>query len=223
MESILARLPFNLPMTLDFSLALLMAVRRRSPRIHGSMLTQNQSTYYLEISKPSMAWNCLVGASQMAQALGFHRDAPLKPENPETRRRRTKLFWCIFLLDKTLALRLGRSSTIRDCDVTLPRMDLEAVADGQLDAVLPKWIDMAILHGKVYDDIYSPGALLQPEGIRVTRARALATEMQRVFEGESPADVRPSHYSFSLRHKTQRLYVDSIPRRSPPGSRRLNA
>lgn len=173
MESILARLPFNLPMTLDFSLALLMA-----------------STYYLEISKPSMAWNCLVGASQMAQALGFHRDAPLKPENPETRRRRTKLFWCIFLLDKTLALRLGRSSTIRDCDVTLPRMDLEAVADGQLDAVLPKWIDMAILHGKVYDDIYSPGALLQSEGVRVTRARALATEMQRVFEGESPADTR---------------------------------
>ncbi|KAH7143790.1 fungal-specific transcription factor domain-containing protein [Dactylonectria macrodidyma] len=173
MESILARLPFNLPMSLDFSLALLMA-----------------STYYLEISKPSMAWNCVAAASQMSQALGFHRDVPLKPENPETRRRRTKLFWCIFLLDKTLALRLGRSSTIRDCDVTLPRMDVETVADGQLDAVLPKWIDIAILHGKVYDDIYSPGALLQPEGIRVTRARALASEMQRVFEGESPAETR---------------------------------
>ncbi|KAF7555777.1 hypothetical protein G7Z17_g1917 [Cylindrodendrum hubeiense] len=91
---------------------------------------------------------------------------------------------------KTLALRLGRSSTIRDCDITLPRMDSETVADGQLDAVLPKWIDIAILHGKVYDDIYSPGALLQPEDVRVTRARALATEMQRVFDGESPAEVR---------------------------------
>ena len=54
--------------------------------------------------------------------------------------------------------------------------------------LLSKWIDLSLLQGQVYDDIFSPRALLQPESIREARARALATDLQRVFETMGTAE-----------------------------------
>ncbi|KAI8265338.1 hypothetical protein K4K58_011373 [Colletotrichum sp. SAR11_239] len=39
--------------------------------------------------------------------------------DPETRQK-SKLFWAMFILEKNLSLQLGRSSTLRDHDITVP-------------------------------------------------------------------------------------------------------
>ena len=97
----------------------------------------------------------------------------------------------IVIIDKTLSLRLGRASSIRDDDFTLEKLsdnsqdDLSAFS---FMALLSKWVDLSLLHGQVYDEIFSPRALLQPEGVRVARARALASDLQRVFETVGTAE-----------------------------------
>ncbi|MBE3049701.1 fungal specific transcription factor domain-containing protein [Candidatus Bathyarchaeota archaeon] len=98
----------------------------------------------------------------------------------------------IVIVDKCLSLRLGRPSAIRDSDFTLERVtdavedDISALGPA---SILPKWIDFSLLQGQVFDDIYSPAALLRPESIRVARERALATDLQRVFEERTPAET----------------------------------
>ena len=141
--------------------------------------------------KPLAAWRYITASIQMCQTLGYHREMALVPESAQQTRRRKRLVWMIVIIDKTLSLRLGRASSIRDGDFTLEKLsdnsqdDLSAFS---FMTLLSKWIDLSLLQGQVYDDIFSPRALLQPEGIRVARARELATDLQRVFETMGTAE-----------------------------------
>lgn len=86
------------------------------------------------------------------------------------------------MTEKMLALRLGRSSTFRDQDITLPRPGTERQGGTFLSKLAPGWISVASIQGRIYDDIYSPGALMQPPHIRTSRARALAAELKTVMQ-----------------------------------------
>lgn len=127
----------------------------------------------------------------MCQTLGYHREVAADPETSEQRQRRVRLVRSIICMDKSLSLRLGRPSTIRDSDFTLNRLDTEHDRSVSFyGTILPKWIDWSLLQGRVFDDIFSPVALMQPESIRVSRAKALATELQMVFDSMSPLEAR---------------------------------
>lgn len=92
--------------------------------------------------------------------------------------------------EKTLSLRLGRSSTFRDHDITLTRPGVERHAGNFLGEIALYWIDLSSIQGRVYDDIYSPGALMQPPDIRTSRAQALAVEMKRLMKNAQDFHVR---------------------------------
>ncbi|KAJ4252441.1 hypothetical protein NW762_011042 [Fusarium torreyae] len=175
LEIILASLPFNLPPTLDYILALFMA-----------------STYCLDKCRISMSWNFIAAAAQMCQTIGFTRDALTKPETPEAKQRRAKLVWCIHMLDKLLSLRLSRPSLIRDGEITLRFEMFEADVGDGIGSVIAKWAHMCDLQGRVYDFLYSPRALAQPDGQREAHARDLATQMQTLFHTKSLAEDRLS-------------------------------
>lgn len=82
------------------------------------------------------------------------------------------------MTEKMLSLRLGRSSSFRDQDITLTRPGVERPRGTFLAELAPGWINIASIQGRIYDDIYSPGALMQPPNIRASRARALAAELK---------------------------------------------
>lgn len=94
-----------------------------------------------------------------------------------------------------MSLRLGRSSTLRDNDITVPRPQHIQTADTVLDRLLPMWVEFAVLQGRVYDEVYSPGAFLQPEQIRYERARTLVSEITRCMEREDNFEVRINYSS----------------------------
>jgi len=97
---------------------------------------------------------------------------------PSTQQDKMGLFWSIYCLDKALSLRLGRSSAIQDYDISLP-MNFEASNVAHPWKTIHKlWIRLASIQGKVYEFLYSPAALAQPEEDRVSHARQLAEEMQ---------------------------------------------
>ncbi|KAB8213877.1 hypothetical protein BDV33DRAFT_209803 [Aspergillus novoparasiticus] len=56
---------------------------------------------------------------------------------------------------------------------------------------------MASIQGRIYDDIYSPGALRQPPHVRTTRARALAAELETAMQRAQ--DIH-DHYEASKGH-----------------------
>lgn len=97
--------------------------------------------------------------------------------------------------EKMLSLRLGRSSTFRDHDITIARPGIERHASNFLGDIFLYWIDLASIQGRVYDDIYSPGALMQPQDIRTSRARALAVELKSAMKNVQDFHVRPAQFS----------------------------
>ncbi|KAF5577863.1 hypothetical protein FPCIR_11846 [Fusarium pseudocircinatum] len=125
LESILANLPFNIPSTYDFALALLMT-----------------TTYFIQRCSMSQAWSYLAAAAQICLTLGYHREIPSKPEKKQERQRRVRLFWLVYIMDKLLALRLNRPPLLRDRDITVSYESCgETAVDSSLP-IAPKWIKM---------------------------------------------------------------------------------
>ncbi|RFN47656.1 fungal specific transcription factor [Fusarium flagelliforme] len=161
LETVLANLPFHQPSTPEATFAMMIA-----------------SIYCLEICKPSAAWNFIATASHMCQTLGIHSIVSMSQINPETRLQQTRVFWLIYIYEKGLSLRLGRSSTLRDSDITIPVPDMSPTSEIAYFGRLKKMVDLARLQGKIYDQLYSPAALVEPQISRTTRARSLASELK---------------------------------------------
>ncbi|KAL6233419.1 hypothetical protein BDW75DRAFT_215284 [Aspergillus navahoensis] len=193
LQTVLANLRFHHPANMDFIYAMGIA-----------------SLYCLQKNKPSGAWTYITSASHMIQALGLQHSAPAGTEGPDEKAQKRNLFWTIYMTEKTLSLRLGRSSTFRDQDITLPRPGIERPRGSFLAELAPGWVTLASIQGRIYDDIYSPGALMQPPHIRASRAQALANELKSAMQHMQ--DIH-NHYDAS---KAQVLGLDyhEIARRS---------
>ncbi|KAM5346970.1 hypothetical protein ACJ41O_009975 [Fusarium nematophilum] len=176
LETVLSRLPFHLPTTTEYVYALSMA-----------------SLYCLQKCKLSAAWNFICTASHLCHSLGLHSNLPLQSETPESKRQKTRLFWTIYTTEKMLSLQIGRSSMIRENDITVPLRGHEISQNALLNEAYPIWIAFSALQGRIYDDVYSPDSFAQPENIRTSRARALAAEAKKLIQVEDEVQGRHLH------------------------------
>lgn len=137
------------------------------------------ASYATEISKPSLAWQLNAAACQVCLALGYHRKDFLPGETEDMRNRRAARFWLVYILDKALALRFGRSSNLQDYDITLPRRVGPLGEFEEHCETIQGWLRHAEAQGETYEKLYSPVALLQPVERRVQSARACADILLR--------------------------------------------
>ncbi|KAL4815239.1 hypothetical protein BDW67DRAFT_164736 [Aspergillus spinulosporus] len=165
LQTVLANLRFHQPATMDTTYAMGIA-----------------SLYCLQKNKPTAAWKFITSASHMIQSLGLQHSAPAGTDSPEERAKKSNMFWTIYMTEKTLSLRLGRLSTFRDQDITLPRPGTERPHGSFLAELVPGWVTIASIQGRIYDDIYSPGSLMQPPHTRASRAQALASELKTAIQ-----------------------------------------
>lgn len=153
---------------------------------------QSQTEYCMSQCKATMAWTYISTASRMSQAIGLHRVASKQEQdfNPETRQK-VKLFWAMYILEKNLSLQLGRSSTLRDHDITVPLKHVRMVYQmgGSLGVLSPKWLRMSQIEGRVYDEIYSPDALQQCPSQRDARARRMIADMKDIIDDSSTSEA----------------------------------
>ncbi|OQE29192.1 hypothetical protein PENFLA_c004G09775 [Penicillium flavigenum] len=183
LETILSNLSFHIPTNIDSVCAMYMA-----------------AIYCLQCGKPFAAWTFISRASLMSQALGMHSSYVIATEPAEKVQRKLRLFWALYVIEKTVSLRLGRCSTIRDHDITVPRLLLDRKMSSLLYNRLPDWIDVANLYGRVYDNIYNPNALAQPVSAREARARALAAELERIMAARVEFYKRPNQWTSHAIH-----------------------
>lgn len=83
------------------------------------------------------------------------------------------LFWMVFLLEKSLSLRLGRSSNFRDAEITIPFPS---------DPNTRRCSQTSRIQGKIYDQLFSPVGLAAFDIERGETARALASELRGIIE-----------------------------------------
>lgn len=121
--------------------------------------------------------------------MGFHSAVAIARDDTEIRKRKIRLFWTIYVHEKGLSLRLGRCSTIRDGEITVPRPNMDS-SDTINSGWMPKWIELARLQGLVYDQLYSPSVLLLSRDIRRFRARRLASDVEAIIMNPTHEEVR---------------------------------
>ncbi|KAH2457207.1 hypothetical protein KXW63_002871 [Aspergillus fumigatus] len=135
--------------------------------------------YALDISNPSLAWTLVSTASQLSHYLSLHTLAGCMEGSPPALTQRPLLFWTVYFLEKTLCLRLGRSSTIPDCDVTAPWPEELQGSSFHALKYFHQQVKLASLAGSIYEQLYSGKALQLPVEARTKRATELVEQFDR--------------------------------------------
>ncbi|KAK4221285.1 putative transcriptional regulatory protein [Podospora fimiseda] len=162
-EAALAKLPLHLPASDDTITALMLG-----------------AFYAVELSKPSLAWILCSKASELVQTLGYHRATTYHNMPPDDRRYKQYLFWGMYIVDKSLSLRLGRSSTIQEYDITLQYPKPDEANANELTSCFVLWCMAAKVQGQIYELLYCPEAMNQPEEVRRSRMHILAQRLDEV-------------------------------------------
>ncbi|KAF5010763.1 hypothetical protein FDECE_3093 [Fusarium decemcellulare] len=163
LETALANLPFHLPASSSMISALLLG-----------------AFHAIEISKPSLSWTLICKASELCQTLGYHRVSTMKNDKPRDVQRKQFLFWNVYFIDKSLSLRLGRASTIQDWDVTVPLPTMDPIEATPLSAFVSLWVATARCQGQIYELLYSPDSVTQPDDVRRFRVQTLVGSLQDI-------------------------------------------
>jgi len=145
-------------------------------------------------------------AARLAQSLALHRQ-PRREWNLSSgeMRERNRLFWSIYCLDRTIALRCGRPAVISDEEIScsFPRgvrvrqpsrlkAGRSSTADGQqppFDFFLSLTC-FARLCGKISKMLYSANGLSQPCSKLLVRAKEVSNDLEKWREA-IPPEIRP--------------------------------
>ncbi|KAI0425051.1 fungal-specific transcription factor domain protein [Xylaria sp. FL1042] len=163
--------------------------------------------FCIDESRASLAWILVSRAAHMCRTLGYHQIHTMKDDMPQTKADKSLLFWCTYMLDKALSLRLGRASVLQDYDISLPHVTPDAKAAYPGKEVMTLWIQHARVLGRIYERLYSPGALRQPDTLRIEQVSVLAAEQQRLMsatvalfrEFESAVDGEGRMFALTLK------------------------
>ncbi|KAL4982395.1 hypothetical protein BDW68DRAFT_195376 [Aspergillus falconensis] len=190
LETVLSRISLYLQGDYDMTLALVLG-----------------ALYALDLSKTYLAWTLVNAASQCSYSLGFHS----KPDNTEGflngPSQNELLFWTVYYLEKTLCLRLGRSSTIADCDISIsPPERPQGSSSYHLD-YLKVQLKLASVAARIYERLYSASAFKVSRDERARRAVELSQELTGYCEQAVYINQLWSKTSTNVRIREQILLI----------------
>lgn len=137
----------------------------------------------IELCKPSLCWVMISTAAGLCQNLGYHRINTMANDSVEEQNAKIHVFWMVYMLDKTLSLRLGRASIIQDWDISLPffvgNENATETPDGT--QMLSYWIKVARVQGLTYEKLFCPAAFLTSPDERARIANDLVNAMNQAW------------------------------------------
>lgn len=140
-----------------------------------------------------------MAASQASHSLGFHTRVKSIDPSSGGPNKFGLLFWVIYYFEKTLSLRLGRCSTISDCEVTAPFpgdsfppsfSSSSSSSSSSAPASVPSpfmlycrhMVRLARLAGNIHEKLYSAHALGLSSETRRQRVEELSEELRGIKE-----------------------------------------
>ncbi|KAI4919140.1 hypothetical protein J4E85_009397 [Alternaria conjuncta] len=109
-------------------------------------------------------------------------------DNPEDRQTKIHIFWMIYMLDKTLSLRLGRSSILQDWDISLPFV-VSSDKHAESSAFLSYWIKVARVQGLTYEKLFCPAAFAKSTEERTRIAIELVNSLNQAWYERGDASI----------------------------------
>ena len=141
------------------------------------------SAQAIEACKPSLCWIMISAAAGLCTSLGYHRINTMIHDTVEAKQSKIYIFWMIYMFDKTLSLRLGRSSILQDWDISLP-----FIAEGgpsnpvsQQANMLAYWVKVARVQGLTYEKLFCPAAFLKSSEERTRIAIDLVNAINQAW------------------------------------------
>ena len=99
-------------------------INRESVNIHDIPLIVCVATYHFHCDREALAWRAVGHAARMCIELGLHRSSSLLRHFPddEERGHATRIFWCVYCLDRRWSFGTGMPFAMQDTDIdpTLP-------------------------------------------------------------------------------------------------------
>ncbi|KAI5263839.1 hypothetical protein E4T47_08897 [Aureobasidium subglaciale] len=129
------------------------------------------------------AWPLVSIACSMCQALGWHKLSEQDLQQTEAQR---ILFWVVYYFDRCLSLRLSRSAVLQDNDITVGYPSEPSRPEYR------SWymwfrvlVDIATMHGHVYERLYSPGSLKHSTRQRSDSIQELVNNLDAISKTNS--------------------------------------
>ena len=140
-----------------------------------------------EDSSVKRAWSYTSCAARHVLNLGWHRRATFAGLTPVQARQRLRLFWNIYGLEKSLALTLGHTATMRDDDIdTGPVPPNPDVRFRAWDEAINCNAKIARIEGYIFDRLYTASALTKPAEERVVIVQELANTLEKCIYNDRP-------------------------------------
>lgn len=111
-------------------------------------------------AKPLVSCHLVSTAARHCQMLGYHRESTYKKDSDVNSEHKRRLFWTLYVFDKTMSLLLGRASYIQDFDMDVNVTSLSSnPALRAWDEAFEYMIRLAKVEGEIYNRLYSASAL----------------------------------------------------------------
>ncbi|KAL3469756.1 fungal-specific transcription factor domain-containing protein [Aspergillus californicus] len=156
-----------------------------------------------EESDVQRCWTYLSLAFNMCQTMGMHRNVTSMLDPFPIADSKRHAFWSLYTIDKNISLNLGVTSHFQDHDIdTAFYTPSEDPKQRSWDLINLITSEFAAIQGKVYDQLYSIGALRATEDERLTKIQTLSMELKTVRDKLVEIDVSKGLYADSLHGMT---------------------
>ncbi|KXJ88162.1 hypothetical protein Micbo1qcDRAFT_235958 [Microdochium bolleyi] len=132
-------------------------------------------------AKPAILWTLTSKALNMCQTLGYHRIQTHRNDAPLMRDQKIWMFWVMYMTSNAVSLRLGRPSVMPDYDISVPVPKPDETSFNRFSNAVVRCMQFSRIQGKIYEVLYSYGALSQPPQIRAQRANMLAEDLRAIY------------------------------------------
>ncbi|KAH6884507.1 hypothetical protein B0T10DRAFT_579212 [Thelonectria olida] len=134
-------------------------------------------------AKLPLQWSLTSTAAKHCLTLGYHREDRLASLPPLEGDRIRWLFWHVYISDKDLSSRLGRTSTIQDFDVDT-RHGTISNDPGRMpwDRAVNSFIELSRLQGQIYESLYSVAAAKREQTERTSIASHLESQLTHWYD-----------------------------------------
>ena len=117
----------------------------------------------------------------MAVSLGYHRDSTMKLDTVQERNEKIFLFWMVYLMDTSFAVRLGRAPVIPESDITVPIVTHDGCLPSEFVDIFCYWVEVGRIQCQTVKQLYSPAALQQSHRERSTQAEQLSYRLEEAW------------------------------------------
>ncbi|KAK6509596.1 hypothetical protein TWF481_004332 [Arthrobotrys musiformis] len=169
--------------------------------IHSIQALLAMALFLQGTANPQPLYNIISAAVRVAFSVGLHRRADAFGFGREEAEHRKRVFWIAYCIDKDIALRSGRPSTINDDDINVELPEEESfdglgmvrLSDGRGRVNLfRRNCRFAQIQSRVYMQLYSAKAAKQSDGELLNTIGDLDRELEE-WRDSIPLDFRPEH------------------------------